>query len=51
MRCAVKSIIALAAMTDRGDAEFLQIVGGQARQQLGSDVVVLERGRVLLETK
>jgi hypothetical protein len=41
----------LAAMTDRGDAEFLQIVGGQARQQFGSDVVLLEGGRVLLEAK
>jgi hypothetical protein len=41
----------LAAMTDRGDAEFLQIVGGQARQQFGSDVVLLEGDRVLLEAK
>jgi hypothetical protein len=38
-------------MTDRGDAEFLQIVGGQPRQQFGPDVVVLEGRCVLLEAK
>ena len=38
-----------AAMTNRGDAEILQIIGGQARQQFGADVVLLEGGRILLE--
>jgi hypothetical protein len=36
-------------MTDRGDAEILEIIGGQARQQLGTDVVLPEGGRVSLE--
>jgi hypothetical protein len=34
-------------MTDRGDAEFLQIIGGQFRQQFWPDMVLCECGRVL----
>jgi hypothetical protein len=41
----------LAAMTDRGDAEILQIIGGQSRQQFGPDVVLLECRRVLSEPR
>jgi hypothetical protein len=38
-------------MTDRGYADFLQIIGSQARQQFAADVVLLEGGRVLLEAE
>jgi hypothetical protein len=36
-------------MTYRGDAEFLQIIGGQFLQQFWPDVVLYECGRVLLQ--
>ena len=36
-------------MTYRGDAEFLQIIGGQFLQQFWPDVVFCKCGRVLLQ--
>jgi hypothetical protein len=38
-------------MTERGDAEFLQILAAQGGQQVRPDVVLLEGRRVLLEPK
>jgi hypothetical protein len=46
-----RSLPASEAMTDRGDAEFFQILGGKARQQFGTDVVLFEGGCVLLEAQ
>jgi hypothetical protein len=41
----------LASMPDRGDAQVLEIVGRQAGQELGIDVVVDKRRRVLPQTQ
>src|SRR5215469_4421066 len=38
-------------MTDRGDAEANQIIGGQLRQNFAVDVVVTEGGGILFESQ
>jgi hypothetical protein len=40
-----------AAMADRGDSHFAQIVGGQGRQNGAIDGVLAKRGLVLLKTE
>jgi hypothetical protein len=38
-------------MADERDAEFLEVLGGQARQNRGIDGVLVERRLVLLEVE
>jgi hypothetical protein len=41
----------LAPMADRGDAEILQVIGGQVRQQHIGDVILAECRLVLLQAQ
>jgi hypothetical protein len=38
-------------MADEGDPQFLEVVGGQARQNRGVDAMLAERRFVLLESE